>query len=221
MRTRRAIATAAAVSALLLAPSLASTAAAGPPADTPPAHAGGHSGGHSGGQSSDKGGAGKSPGSGKNAGATAKAVAKQIRAVDRMLAKVADAPRLLALPEDQRATLLASVQADRDALTSLGEAVATGTTTGKQARKSLRGYRPENYRKAVNILRDAADLADVSDGDSAVADLIDQAVTAALSVTATSPRGLVKQARKDLATAWDLDDEGTDDAPDGTDEDED
>ncbi|WGY03971.1 hypothetical protein QI633_09405 [Nocardioides sp. QY071] len=217
MRTRRAIATAAAVSALLLAPSLASTAAAGPPADTPPAHAGGHSGGHS----SDKGGAGKSPGSGKNAGATAKAVAKQIRAVDRMLAKVADAPRLLALPEDQRATLLASVQADRDALTSLGEAVATGTTTGKQARKSLRGYSPENYRKAVNILRDAADLADVSDGDSAVADLIDHAVTAALSVTATSPRGLVKQARKDLATAWDLDDEGTDDAPDGTDEDED
>lgn len=211
MRTRRAIATATAVSALILAPSLASTAAAGPPADTPPAHSGGHSG--------DKGGAAKSHGSGKNAGATAKAVAKQIRAVDRMLAKVADAPRLRGLPDDQRATLLASVQADRDALASLGEAVATGTTTGKQARKTLRGYRPENYRKAVAVLRDAADLADVSDGDSAVADLIDQAVAAALSVTATSPRALVKQARKDLATAWDLD-EGTDDSPDGTDEDE-
>lgn len=114
--------------------------------------------------------------------------------------------RIGMLPEDQQAAVLANVELDKQALADLAAAASAADTTLdlRQVRKDLRSVRPENYLLSVNVLRGAAELAEAAAANADAAALVDSAVATALTVTATSPRSLVKEARADLAAAADL-----------------
>lgn len=168
---------------------------------------------------------GKSGKSGK-AAAQVRAALKQVAVKDRALARVAAAKGLAALPAEQSSVLAASVAADRAALADLRTAVSAGTTTPRAARVALKAYRVENYLRAVAVLRDAAELADLAVDLPEVLDLVDGVVDGVLGVTATGGRTLLKTAHADLEDAWALYDELTaepqdcaaDELGDGTDD---
>lgn len=114
--------------------------------------------------------------------------------------------RIGMLPEDQQTTLQTNVEADQLALETLGVAVLAADSTHdlRQVRRDLKKVRVVNYNHAVNSLRRAlemqAQLAAHPDLTEA-AGLVAGAVEKALTVTAASPKSLLKEIRADLSAA--------------------
>lgn len=112
------------------------------------------------------------------------------------------------------ATVRTNVEADVDALEALVAPATTATATEETApvtdvRATLRTYRPENYRLAVNILRQAAQAGETTDAETVA---VDESVALALAITATSSKAQVKEARAALTEAADLLEDDADEA---------
>lgn len=173
-------------------------------ASAKPDHAGSHA----------KGGAGHGAGAAK-AGAAKGDSAKVLRDIDRLKAaldRTMRENRIGTLADDVRATLLASVEADKLALADLAAAAtaADSTLDLRQVRRDLRDVRPENYVLAVNVLRKAARLAEASAANAEALALVDEAAATALLVNASSPKSQLREARAGLAEAQALLDDDAD-----------
>lgn len=112
------------------------------------------------------------------------------------------------------ATVRTNVEADVDALEALVAPATTATATEETApvtdvRATLRTYRPENYRLAVNMLRQAAQAGETTDAETVA---VDESVALALAITATSSKAQVKEARAALTEAADLLEDDADEA---------
>ena len=112
------------------------------------------------------------------------------------------------------ATVRTNVEADVDALEALVAPATTATATEETApvtdvRATLRTYRPENYRLAVNILRQAAQAGETTDAETVA---VDESVALALAITATSSKAQVKEARAAFTEAADLLEDDADEA---------
>ena len=151
------------------------------------------------------------------------------RKVAQLESTVSD-QRLRRVDDEHATTVKTHVKADQDALEALVAPAPTGTTTEGTApvtdvRATLRTYRPENYRLAVNILRQAAQAGDTTDAETSA---VDASVALALAITATSSKADVKEARAAFTDAAELLEDDADeaaestelDAPDDTDDDE-
>jgi hypothetical protein len=127
-------------------------------------------------------------------------IARLTKALDRTVRP----SRIGTLAEDVQATVVSNVEADKATLAGLGEAAAAADTTLdlRQVRRDLRKVRVENYRLSVNVLRQAARVDAAANPEAAA--LVASAVAKALTVTAASPKSLVREARADLAAARDL-----------------
>lgn len=126
-------------------------------------------------------------------------IARTSKALDR---SVRD-NRVGTLADDVLAAVLANVEADKAALAELATAVSApdSTVDASQVRRDLRQLRPENYVLSVNVLRKAARVAAAATDNAEATALVDSAVATALTVTASSPKSLVRDARADLAAA--------------------
>ena len=114
--------------------------------------------------------------------------------------------RIGTLAEDVQAAVVANVEADRQDLAVLAEDVAAagGTVDVRQVRADLRDLRPENYVLAVNVLRKAARVGAAATDSAEATALVQSAVDLALTVTATSPKSLLREARAALSAAEEL-----------------
>lgn len=111
----------------------------------------------------------------------------------------------------------ANVAADVLALEALLAPVdpaATETAPVTDVRATLKTYRPENYRLAVNILRQAAQLEQepVAETTEAETDAVDASVALAVELRATSSKADVKDARAAFREAAGLLEEDADEA---------
>lgn len=155
-------------------------------ADAKPAHAGSHAKA----EKAAKAKGGKAAAAKDPAAKLARDVARVLSRLDRAVGE----KRLAKLSTEDRDAVLANAELDR-------------ADIGLAATKSdLRAFRVENYRLAVNILRQAAkaEAAATEAGDTAAGALVTSAVEKARAVRATSPKSDVKAARADLSAALDL-----------------
>ena len=129
-------------------------------------------------------------------------IARLTKALDRTVRP----SRIGTLAEDVQAAVVAGVEADKATLAGLGEAAAAADSTLdlRQVRRDLRKVRVENYRLSVNVLRQAARVQAAAAENPGAAALVASAVAKALTVTAASPKSLVREAQADLAAARDL-----------------
>lgn len=119
-----------------------------------------------------------------------------IQRTDRALARAIKENRVSKLAviggTDTRAAVIANVNADR-------AQVAAATTV-----EQVKQYRPVNYVRVVNVLRQAAKVQTESDalgGNAEVDALVGSAVEKALAVTALTSKNDIKAAQADLAAA--------------------
>lgn len=113
--------------------------------------------------------------------------------------------RLRRVDSGHATTVKGNVTADQEALAALVAPAGTTTTETAPAtdvRATLKTYRPENYRLAVNILRQAAKAGDETTEAETVA--VDESVALALALTATSSKADVKAARAAFVDAGEL-----------------
>lgn len=132
---------------------------------------------------------------GTHAKSDASKVLRDIARKTAQLDRAVSASRIGTLAEDVQAVVVANVEADKTALAALGE-----TAT----RDDLRAVRVENYVLAVNVLRHAARLQEAAAANAEAATLVESATAKALTVTAASPKSLLREARADLAGAQEL-----------------
>lgn len=137
---------------------------------------------------------------------SASAVLRDITRLTAALDRSVRPSRIGTLAEDVQAAVVANVEADKDELTWLAEdvAAADGTLDLRQVRADLRTLRPENYLLAVNVLRKAAELEGAAAANPEAAALVQSAVDLALTVTAASPKSVIRDARAALSGAEDL-----------------
>lgn len=178
-RTLAAVVTTAALT--LTGQALATSAAA------KPQHAGSHAKG-----SSVKGGAA--------------ALVRDITRLSAALDRTVRPSRIGTLAEDVQAAVVANVEADKQDLAWLAEDVAAagGTVDVRQVRAGLRDLRPENYVLSVNVLRKAARVGAAATDSAEATALVQSAVDLALTVTASSPKSLLREARAALSAAEEL-----------------
>jgi hypothetical protein len=165
-------------------------------ADAKPAHAGSHAK------------AAKADKSAKAKGGKG-AMTKLERDVARKVAQLGrtvSEQRLRRVDPDHATTVKANVAADQAELDALltptpAETTTTETTPATDVRATLRTYRPENYRLAVNILRQAARAGETTEAETAA---VDESVALALALTATSSKSDVKAARAAFLDAGEL-----------------
>lgn len=132
--------------------------------------------------------------------------ASVLRAIDRAgtaLDRTMRENRIGTLAEEIQALLHANVESDKLTLTGLASSVtaADSTVDLRQVRRDVQQLRPENYVLSVNVLRQAARVAEAAAGNADVTARVDSAVVTALTVTASSPKSLVREARAALAEA--------------------
>lgn len=137
-------------------------------------------------------------------GPGARGVLREIAAKDRYLARLTTSRAFKKLADDQEATLTVSITADRATLATLADAVKAGTTAVRDARTQLRALRVENYQRAVALLNAAARLLSQSPSDANLQAMVDDLVTAALGIDASSTRADLKAAGSLLNAAADL-----------------
>jgi hypothetical protein len=138
-------------------------------------------------------------------------IARTSKALDRTVRD----NRVGTLADDVRTAVVGNVDADKAALAELATAVSAPESTldPSQVRRDLRQLRPENYVLAVNVLRKAARVAAAATDNAEATALVDSAVATALTVTAASPKSLLREARADLADAQALLDTDVDEEP--------
>lgn len=175
---------------------------------------------------------GKATAAGKKAAAAAKRQAVQQRQLlrliagnDARLARVVNGELLTGLPQDVIDALTSRVSTDREALAAIRAAVEAGGQDFRQILTQLRTFRVETYNVVVGVVREAAEvteeaaandaaLAAFDPADPAVAEAraandaavvsAQDAVTKALSLTATSPVQDRGPAEADIETARQL-----------------
>lgn len=132
------------------------------------------------------------------------------------LEKTVSDQRLRRVDSAHAETVVANVDADQAALEAL---VAPADTTTEAApatdvRATLKTYRPENYRLAVNILRQAAKAGETTEAETTEAETVavDESVALALALTATSTKADVKAARAAFLEAGELLEDDADEA---------
>lgn len=130
-------------------------------------------------------------------------VVRDVERKTRQLDRTVWASRIGMLAEEVQATVVANVEADKVALAAIAAAASAADSTVdlREVRRELRNVRVENYRLSVNVLRAAARLQESAAANPEAAALVDSAVAKALTVTAASPKSLVREARADLAAA--------------------
>ena len=131
-------------------------------------------------------------------------IARKVAQLERTVSE----QRLRRVDPVHAAVVVENVEADQADLEALVEAPAstasTASTTEETApvadvRATLKTYRPENYRLAVNILRQAAKAGETTTEAETLA--LDESVALALQITATSSKADVKAARAAFAEA--------------------
>jgi hypothetical protein len=158
---------------------------------------------------------------GQAKGGAAAKVLRDIERTNRALDRTVRENRIGTLAEDVQATVVASVEADKATLAGLaaGASAPASTVDLRDVRRQLHQLRPENYVLSVNVLRKAARLAEAATGDAAVTAQVDSAVASAvataLTVNASSPKSLLREARAQLASAQALLDAASDEAGTG------
>ena len=122
---------------------------------------------------------------------------------DARLERLSTADRTTVLADEHEAVVVANIGADRAALATLrSEAEAADSTLDTRAvRTELRDFRVVNYVLSTNILRQAEDIADEAAADPEAVAHLDEAVTAALAITAESTKSDVREAREHLRLA--------------------
>lgn len=132
-----------------------------------------------------------------------KQLLKTISGKDAQLARLAGSHRTTRLVDDVEALLLVNIDADRAALAQIRSAAqAAGSTLDpRAARKELRGFRVVNYVLAGNILHKAERMEDDVAADPTASAHLEDAVAAALAITADSPKSAVRDARGHLRLA--------------------
>jgi hypothetical protein len=173
----------------------------------------------------------------------AKAKQMALRDLDRMemrLDKSVKQSRVAKLGAEDREALLANVEADKAALGAYAERIEAASTRSdlKSVSKDLKSVRAENYRLAVNLMRQAEQVAAAiaaaqanPDNDQATQDALAQAAALIESVremlrliTSATAKDEIKSVKNDLsegASHVDDDDEDEDDDEDDEDDDED
>jgi hypothetical protein len=172
-------------------------------ADAKPAHAGSHA-------KAEK--AAKAKG-GK--GAMTKLERDVARKVAQLGRTVSD-QRLRRVDSEHATTVKENVAADQLALEALvapAETTTTETAPATDVRATLKTYRPENYRLAVNILRQAAKAGETTEAETVA---VDESVALALALTATSTKSDVKAARAAFLDAGELLEDEADEAEEET-----
>ncbi len=140
-------------------------------------------------------------------------VARKVAQLERTVSE----QRLRRVDPEHAATVVANVDADQAALEALAlpaETATTDATPASDVRAMLRTYRPENYRLAVNILRQAAKAGETTEAETLA---VDESVALALALTATSSKGDVKEARAAFRDAGALLEDDADDADEADD----
>ena len=132
-----------------------------------------------------------------------KQLLKDIAGKDARLARLSTSNAVTRLADETEAELVSNIE---DARTSLGEVktsveAADSTVDTRAARKELRGFRVENFRLVVNILRTAEGLEEVAATDPEATDHLVAAEDAALAITATSTKADVRAARDHVQAA--------------------
>jgi hypothetical protein len=181
-------------------------------ADAKPAHAGSHA-------KADKAAKAKS---GK--GSTSKLERAVARKVAQLEGTVTD-QRLRRVDQTLAGMVKLNVAEDVEALRLLvapADPAATETAPVTDVRATLKSYRPENYRLAVNILRQAAQLEQepVAETTEAETDAVDASVALAVELNATSSKTDVKAARAAFREAAGLIEEDADEAAEAGETDE-
>lgn len=138
-------------------------------------------------------------------GSTA-ALVRDITRLSAALDRTVRPSRIGTLAEDVQAAVVANVEADKQDLAWLAEDVAAagGTVDVRQVRADLRDLRPENYVLSVNVLRKAARVGAAATESPEATALVQSAVDLALTVTATSPKSVLREARAALSAAEEL-----------------
>ena len=130
------------------------------------------------------------------------------------LEKTVSDQRLRRVDSAHAETVVANVDADQAALEALVAPADTTTTEATDVRATLKTYRPENYRLAVNILRQAAKAGETTEAETTEAETVavDESVALALALTATSTKADVKAARAAFLEAGELLEDDADEA---------
>ncbi|QBX54174.1 hypothetical protein EXE58_00930 [Nocardioides seonyuensis] len=183
-RTRRLIATAAATAALVAPAAVTASATAAP---------------H---EHKDKPAKTDKPAKG-TVKSQAKQLLKDVAGKDKRLTRLAESNAVARLADETEAALVANITDAQTALTDVKTAVeaADSTVDTRAVRKELRSFRVVNFRLAVNILKQAENLAEEAATDPEATAALDAAETAALALTATSTKADVKAARAHLELA--------------------
>ncbi|GAB4005758.1 hypothetical protein [Nocardioides ultimimeridianus] len=200
MSVRRTTVAVAALAAAGLVPALGSAATAA-------GHGHGH-GDHGGGH-----------GSAPAAAAQTRQLTHLIGVLDARLSRLEGSDAVTSLDDTEELALDANIDTDRAQLADLAAGAGSlAPADVRTARRQLQAFRVENYVLAVTILHSAEDLADAAATVPAAQDELDQAVTAALELTASSARSDVRDARShiDAAEAAIEDAAGTDGTTDGS-----
>ena len=143
----------------------------------------------------------------EDSAATTKSPTKQlvrtITVKDARLERLSTADRTTVLADEHEAVVVSNIGADRAALATLrSEAEAADSTLDTRAvRTELRDFRVVNYVLSTNILRQAEAIADEAAADPEAVAHLDEAVTAALDITAASTKSDVREARAHLRLA--------------------
>jgi len=151
--------------------------------------------------------------------ATTKSQTKQlvrtISVKDARLERLSTADRTTVLADEHEATAVSSIGADREALATLRSAAeaADSTLDTRAVRAELRDFRVVNYVLSGNILRQAEAIEADAAADPEAAAHLDEAVAAALAITAESTKSDVRDARAHLRLAKDELDEDEVEAP--------
>lgn len=164
------------------------------------------------------GGHGGGNGSAHAAAARTRQLTHQISVLDARLSRLEGSDDVTSLDDTEELTLDANIDADRAQLADLTAGVsALAPADVRGARRQLQAFRVENYVLAVSILHSAEDLADAAATVPAAQDELDQAVTAALGLTASSTKSDVRDARSHIdAAEAAIDDAGVDTSGDAT-----
>jgi hypothetical protein len=215
-RVRRTTVAIAAIAAAGLVPALGSTAMAA-----------GHGGqGHAAhGQSGASGSGGSHGHAVAGGGAQTRQLHHQISVLDKRLVRLEGSRAFKALDDATEQAVSANIDNDRAVLATLDASVdAMSRADAQAARRQLRGFHVDNYVRVVAVLRHAEAIAAGAATVPAAQTALQQAIDAALGVTATSPRSATRDAQAALDDAdQDIDDDtdgtdGTDDSTDGTDD---
>ena len=135
--------------------------------------------------------------------AQTKQLLKDIAGKDARLVRLSTSNAVTLLADDTEAELVSNIE---DARTALGEVktsveAADSTVDTREARKELRGFRVENFRLVVNILRKAESLEEAAATDPEATEHLAAAEAAALEITATSTKVDVRTAREHVQAA--------------------